>query len=365
MILVLIIIGIIISSFSLQLENNISCESNGSNIIVPSDDFTVESVHTIYGFSYVYSYCGFQDEKEYLNWQFSSNRHPIDVWLFNDYNYDRFSDGYSAVGYNLCDYEDGYVSASGHFRFTTYDEWYLVYCNNYLTSTIVDIQASITHIMAEIVSVTYTAIDVDDDTYTDRISVDCEFDFNVPVADTVSVTITLYDSNDDLIEEVLTNCYIPPIGYGDCDGFFGYNVNEVNEYVDEYYAKVEVFYYFSLSADDTLTKSETITIYPYGHKRTLIMNYIKIGGLVVAGIAVAIIVPVIIVRVVKKRKVTPSTETFQTIAPAAPVIGAAEIPPLKPIKTIQPINVFCLACGSKLTDNTKFCSNCGAPVSNP
>lgn len=326
LILSFLVLTITMANFSL-----IDCDSNKEQEIIK---ITQSDSGYIPLLGYIYFELGSYDMSYGISWSFSGASDSIDVWLFDEYNFDRFQDDLSATGYHLCSDDVWYISKSGKFQIPSNYNWYLVFCNNHFFRINYDDISCLAHeIHAKFGTVTYKPIDNDSDGFNDMLKVTCEvyFDTTYWTEGHVRIRAILYDENDNYVDDRSISLeYIE-----NSDSFEILFIRHNGK--GTYYAKLELFS-FGRTTEDDISESSQYELFHKGHLTMLLIKSFSIGG----GIFLVLIISLVcvIVRLKRKRK------------------QQAEIEDLGPIQ-----QNLCPNCKNIIAETGhKFCEHCGEAI---
>lgn len=247
----------------------------------------------IYGLSHVYYKLSYRSMEYGISWSFSGVSDSIDVWLFEEWEYYDFAAGRECVGYHLCDANDNYISKSGKLQIPDYFTYYLVYYNPHvLRIHYSDISCSAHSIYAQFDSVTYKAIDDDNDGFDDKlkVSVTVSFDTSYWTEGYVKIYAYLYNEEGKVIDTRNDGEYIE-----NSESFVLILQNHYGK--DLYTAKTELYSFAREETDDSSKSSISYKLYNEGHLTRILMW----SGIGCVGVIIILVITLLVV-IPKRRK---------------------------------------------------------------
>ena len=323
------------------------------------EELILRSSGDIPGWGWVYYELLDYDPKYGLSWSFSGVSNTIDVWLFEETEYNKFAVGQACDGYHLGDADDNWLSDSGRMQFPENwdNDWYLVFYNPHLLFVHYnDIYCGTMEIHLQIDSVTFTPIDNDNDGFDNRLkaTIDVSFNTNYWTEGGISVSGYLYDGEGKIVDTRGTNYQFIE---NDETISFEFQIRGTGQYT----AKIKVYFFLAYGgnvddvSDDTFESTESYKLYGEGHlTRILIWGGVGGGGAIVI-LIITILIIVSMMR--KKRAIIPHVEESQAITQEEPISQPTSPPP--------PETLFCWSCGTANKQKSLFCIKCGSELSKP
>jgi len=283
--------------------------ANGKEENSQREELILHSSGDIPGWGWIYYELLDYDPKYGLSWSFSGVSNSIDVWLFEETEYNKFALGQACEGYHLCDADDDWFSDSGKLQFPeSWDnDWYLVFYNPHILFVHYnDIYCATMEIHLQIDSVTFTPIDNDKDGFDDRLraTIDVSFNTNYWTEGGIIVDGYLYDEEGKIVDERGGYQYIE----NDETISFDFQIRGTGTYT----AKIKAYFFYPSSLDDDAVSDDTFdSTESYKlHNEGRLIRLLIFGGIGAASIIVILIITILVIVSVKrkKRKIIQQTE---------------------------------------------------------
>lgn len=306
-----------------------------TNIVSVSAGFETEAAGSIGGYSYISYNLGSYDATNVISWGFTGASNSLDVWLFDEENFDLFDDGLAATGSLL---STGYIQTSGKFQcpFSIYSDYYLVIYNpHFLSVSYTNVYATVADIEAVFGNIYYRTIDSDDDRFDDSIEIEVGVGFDVYcyVEGYITVKSFLRElSTDKIIDTDEMSEYI------ENSGTFTLLLEKQSGESGDYRVELEIYSFAQWDSDDTLKPAKIYELHKTGKLLNIIFRGCLFGGLSLLVVAISII----LIVVIRRRRSQPITQTCFT----------------------QPIQQhLCPNCKKEIVETGhKFCEHCGAAL---